>query len=92
MSKAWLTEAVVLRAVTTAVRPQSVYINNEIQRQHRRYVAGGGEGHCPSSSLVLRRLRSLAAKGYLVESRFADGLYGYTWAITDPGRAAAGAA
>ncbi|NTI22405.1 hypothetical protein G6M87_11095 [Rhizobium rhizogenes] len=78
----------ILRAVSTAVRPQSVYINNEIQRWHAAQVSKWGmKGHPPSSSFVLHRLRHLVAAGYLIQSQFSDGLYGYTWTITDAGKA-----
>lgn len=77
----------VLRAVTTAVQPRSAYINDEMQRWHREMVARGHTGHGPSSAFVLRRLRECVAEGWLEQSQFPDGMYGYTWTITDAGRA-----
>jgi hypothetical protein len=78
----------VLRAVSTAILPRSVYINNEIHRWHAGQVASWGMGgHPPTSSFVLRRLKQLVDDGYLVQSQFSDGLYGYTWTITDAGKA-----
>lgn len=88
MSQFVVTEEMVLRCVTRAVSPYSTYINDEVRREHSRHVAAGGTGHVPRTSLVLRRLRSLAAKGFLEESRFADGYYGYKWTITEAGREA----
>lgn len=77
----------VLRAVTTACSPRSAYINDQIQRWHAQMVAKGHSGHPPTSAFVLRRLRECVKEGWLEQSRFTDGAYGYTWTITDAGRA-----
>lgn len=88
MSKFVVTEETVLRCVAKAVSPDSIYINDEVCREHSAHVKAGGTGHAPRTSLVLRRLRSLAAKGFLEESRFTSGYYGYKWTITEAGREA----
>lgn len=83
MNKFLLTEEMVLICAKRAVRPHSIYINDEVKREHLRHVAARGTGHPPSRGMVLRRLRSLAAKGFLRESAFPDGNYGYEWAIRE---------
>lgn len=83
MSKFLLTEEMVLICAKRAVRPHSIYINDEVKREHLRHVAARGTGHPPSRGMVLRRLRSLAAKDFLSESAFPDGNYGYEWAIRE---------
>ncbi|MEE9923745.1 MAG: hypothetical protein PBV01_10335 [Brucella anthropi] len=88
MSKFIVTEEMVLRCAKKAVRPDSIYINDEVRREHSRHVAAGGTGHVPRTSLVLRRLRALEAKGFITESRFATGHYGYRWTLTEAGREA----
>lgn len=78
----------VLRAVSTACNPQSVYINDEIQKWHRRNVSKGiSRGKPPESRFVLKRLRECVTEGWLTQSRFTGGMVGYEWTITDAGRA-----
>jgi hypothetical protein len=83
-----LTKSDVLTAVAKAVRPDSIYIIDQVQRQHDAAVRAGGSGHAPTSALVLRRLKALAADGLLMQSAGTNGYYGYRWDITDAGRAA----
>ncbi|MEL4071715.1 hypothetical protein WKW50_16340 [Ochrobactrum sp. GPK 3] len=83
MSKFVVSEEMVLRCAKKAVRPRSIYINDEVRREHSAHVAAGGTGHSPRTDLVLRRLRSLAAKGFLKPSSFTDGHYGYEWEIRE---------
>lgn len=80
----------VLRAVTTACSPQSTYVNDEIQRWHRKNVSRGLKGHPPTSPFVLRRLRECVKEGWLEQSRHTSGMYGYTWTITGAGHARLG--
>ncbi len=40
----------------------------------------------PSNKFVLSQLRKLAAVGMVVQSKYAIGLYGYGWKLTDVGR------
>lgn len=84
-----LTEAQVLTAVANAASPNSGYINDYLCREHSLAVAAGGKGHPPTSSLVLRRLRSLESGGLIeVVGRYPYGSYGFTWRITPAGRRA----
>lgn len=83
MSKFVVTEEMVLICAKRAIRPYSGYIYDEVRREHSRHVAAGGTGHSPRGDLVLRRLRSLAAKGFLAQFPFASGIYGYEWAIKE---------
>ncbi len=76
----------VLLAVSKAVSPDSIYIINEVQKMHAKAVAAGAVGHAPTSALVLRRLKTLAGHGLLVQSKFTNGYYGYRWDMTDAGR------
>ncbi|QIG68664.1 hypothetical protein EVB67_014 [Rhizobium phage RHph_TM3_3_14B] len=75
-----------LLAVSKAVSPDSIYIINEVHRMHRKAVAAGAVGHAPTSALVLRRLKTLASHGLLVQSKSTNGYYGYRWEMTDAGR------
>jgi hypothetical protein len=81
---------VVLRAVDSAVSPQSAYIANVVDKVqvHRVQVAAGGKGHSPRRGIILARLRLLEEAGFLQCTGGPNGYYGYSWAITPDGRAA----
>lgn len=83
-----LTKAQVLKAVSTAVRPRSVYINNEVHQAHWAHVVAGGIGHPPTAALILRRLRALEIDGLVECVGGPDGIYGFEWSITAAGRLA----
>lgn len=83
-----LTKEDVLAAVKKACSPDSIYIIDEVQRAHDRAVRAGAIGRAPTSALVLRRLKALAADGMLVQSSSTNGYYGYRWDITEAGLAA----
>lgn len=83
-----LSEKIVLNAVARAVSPQSIYINEELDRIHIRSIYQGGTGHPVKPSRSLAWLKKLEKKGYLIRSAGPDGYYGFTWAITEAGKAA----
>ena len=75
----------VLRAVRRAVLPYSLYIGDEIGRNHAEYVRRGGKGHPPTRAMILRCLRRLEKDGYLTTARVPRGYYGFEWHITEFG-------
>lgn len=83
-----LTKLHVLAAVARALAPKSAYIAIELHRAHIEHVGVVGKGHPPRRGLILSRLRSLEADGMLECTGGPDGYYGYSWRITDAGRAA----
>lgn len=87
-----LTKDEVLMAVSKAFSPDSIYIIDQVQRQHAEAVRAGAIGHAPSNALVLRRLKALAVDGLLLQSDGTNGYYGYRWDITAAGRTALEAA
>ena len=83
-----LTKADVLGAIPRAAHPSSNYIIDQIHRDYRARVASGWKGHPPRSSIILTRLKQLEADGLLTRSQLTSGYYGYTWGLTDAGKAA----
>lgn len=76
-----LSKEMVLAAVSSAISPDSAYINDEVNKLHRAHIASGGKGQAPRGSLVLARLNALAVDGLLAKSAFPNGYYGYRWDI-----------
>jgi hypothetical protein len=83
-----LTKQLVLACVANAAGGQSAYIGDQALREHKRWVSTGGKGFPPRSSLILARLRGLERDGLIKCVGGPDGYYGFTWHLTDAGRAA----
>lgn len=73
-----LTDELVLRATSEAVRPMSGYIYDQVRGRGASY-------HPFTRDAILRRLRSLEKKGYLECASGPYGYYGFQWKITGLG-------
>lgn len=83
----WLpTKLDALRAIDRAPGPYSAYIADQIvvDRFGQRWPTGGR----PSAETVRRRLKALAADGYVERSAAPAGNYGFGWTLTAKGRRA----